>query len=175
MQHCKMVIVDNNRAVVLGSPFSQRYFDSLFHRIEDPRRGGNTSDIVHDLSMAVVGPAARDLFETFRLYWNEDLPEAPEVASVARISNPIRKPCRRRRYRQSAGGANTQWQALRTGLKSESEKGILEGYLRAFAAAKHYIYLENQYFTDCRHHRRAGCGAEGKQQPPAHHGRADQT
>ena len=33
-------------------------------------------------------------------------------------------------------------------LGGESEKGILEAYLRAFAAAESYIYLENQYFTD---------------------------
>jgi len=60
VQHCKMMIVDNDRAVVLGSPFAQRYFDTLVHRIDEPRRGGNTSDMVHDLSMAVVGPGARD-------------------------------------------------------------------------------------------------------------------
>ena len=57
--HCKMVITDEKRAVVVGSPFSQRYFDSLVHRIDDAHRGSNTSDLVHDLSIAVVGQAAR--------------------------------------------------------------------------------------------------------------------
>jgi phosphatidylserine/phosphatidylglycerophosphate/cardiolipin synthase-like enzyme len=148
VQHCKMVIVDNDRAVVLGSPFSQRYFDSLNHRIEEPRRGGNTSDMVHDLSMAVVGPAARDLFESFRLYWNEDLSESEKLKALAENLPP---------NTQTAGEddvakvqvvrtlSNKRFDVLK---KKESEKGILEGYLRAFAAAKHYIYLENQYFTD---------------------------
>lgn len=151
VQHCKMVIVDNDRAVVLGSPFSQRYFDSLLHKIEEPRRGGNTSDIVHDLSMAVVGPAARDLFKSFHLYWNEDLSESEGLKALPENLPP---------NTQTTGeDAVAKLQVVRTmsgkrfkkGLKElngESEKGILEGYLRAFAAAKHYIYLETQYFTD---------------------------
>lgn len=148
VQHCKMVIVDNDRAVVIGSPFSQRYFDSLDHKIEEPRRGGNTSDMVHDLSIAVVGPAARDLFESFRLYWNEDLSESEGLKELAENLPP---------NTQTAGEddvaklqvvrtlSNKRFDVLK---RKESEKGILEGYLRAFAAAKHYIYLENQYFTD---------------------------
>jgi phosphatidylserine/phosphatidylglycerophosphate/cardiolipin synthase-like enzyme len=148
VQHCKMVIVDNDRAVVIGSPFSQRYFDSLLHKIQEPRRGGNTSDMVHDLSMAVVGPAARDLFESFRLYWNEDLPESEKLKALPENLSP---------NTQTSGEddvakvqvvrtlSNKRFDVLK---KKESEKGILEGYLRAFAAAKHYIYLENQYFTD---------------------------
>lgn len=147
VQHCKMVIVDDKRAVILGSPFSQRYFDSLIHRIDDARRGGNISDMVHDLSMAVVGPAARDLSDTFRLYWNEDLPEPQKLPGLPAGIDP----------NAQTGGedAIAKVQVVRTlsgkrfsGLNGESEKGILEGYLRAFAAAQHYIYLENQYFTD---------------------------
>ena len=72
--HSKMVITDEKRAVVVGSPFSQRYFDFLDHRIDDPHRGRTRADMVHDVSIAVVGPAVRDLYDTFRLYWNEDLP-----------------------------------------------------------------------------------------------------
>lgn len=147
VQHCKMVIVDNDRAVVLGSPFSQRYWDTLLHQIDEPRRGGNESDIVHDLSMAVVGPAARDLFETFRLYWNEDLSKNQELPAL-----PALEP----NTQTSGEDAIAKVQVVRTmsgkrfkkALKGESEKGILEGYLRAIAAARHYIYMENQYFTD---------------------------
>jgi phosphatidylserine/phosphatidylglycerophosphate/cardiolipin synthase-like enzyme len=150
VQHCKMVIVDHSRAVVIGSPFEQRYFDTLFHRIEAPQRGENTSDIVHDLSMAVVGPAARDLFESFRLYWNEDISDKQQQIKPL---PPELEP----NTQTSAGDEDdlAKLQVVRTlsatrfdGLKGKSEKGILEGYLRAFAAAQHYIYLETQYFTD---------------------------
>jgi phosphatidylserine/phosphatidylglycerophosphate/cardiolipin synthase-like enzyme len=149
VQHCKMVIVDNDRAVVLGSPFSQRYWDTLLHQVDEPRRGGNDSDIVHDLSMAVVGPAARDLFETFRLYWNEDLPKDQKLKPLPNLEPNTQT---------SGEDAIAKVQVVRTasgkrfidedGLKGVTEKGILEGYLRAIAAAQHYIYMENQYFTD---------------------------
>jgi phosphatidylserine/phosphatidylglycerophosphate/cardiolipin synthase-like enzyme len=103
--------------------------------------------MVHDLSMAVVGPAARDLSDTFRLYWNEDLPEQQKLPTLPEGLEP--------NPQTSGEDAIAKVQVVRTlsgkrfeVLKKESEKGILEGYLRAFAAAKHYIYLENQYFTD---------------------------
>lgn len=147
VQHCKMVIVDNDRAVVLGSPFSQRYWDTLLHQLDEPRRGGNTSDIVHDLSMAVVGPAARDLYETFRVYWNEDLSENQKLPALPENLEP--------NTQTSGEDAIAKLQVVRTmsgkrfeELNRESEKGILEGYLRAIALARHYIYMENQYFTD---------------------------
>ena len=139
--HCKMVITDEKRAVIVGSPFEQRYFDSQLHKTAEALRGGNSSDAVHDLSVAVVGPAVHDLYDSFRVFWNKDtvtglLPDAPV---------PDRE----------TGDELYKVQVVRTlsatrftELKPSSEKGILEGYLRAFAAAKHYIYLETQYFTD---------------------------
>jgi phosphatidylserine/phosphatidylglycerophosphate/cardiolipin synthase-like enzyme len=100
--------------------------------------------MVHDLSIAVVGPAVHDLYDTFRLYWNEDLDPLEKLPDA-----PVAGP--------EAGGedAVSKIQVVRTlsgkrfsELGGESEKGILEAYLRAFATAKNYIYLENQYFTD---------------------------
>jgi PLD-like domain len=143
--HCKMVITDEERAVVLGSPLEQVYFDQLHHRIVDPHRGDSTLDMIHDMSVGLVGPAVRHLYDTFRLYWNEDLPAAQ------RLPEPTTTPP----ARTTGGDAVSTVQIVRTlserrfaGLGGTSEKGILEGYLRAFAAAKRYIYLETQYFTD---------------------------
>ena len=142
--HCKMVITDEKRAVVVGSPFSQRYFDVPTHKIDDPRRGENSSDMVHDLSVAVVGPAVHDLYDTFRLYWNEDvgpserLPDAPAPGTEAGGEDAVSKV---QVVRTLSGKRFAE-------LKEKSEKGILEAYLRAFAAAKHYIYMETQYYTD---------------------------
>ena len=143
--HCKLVITDDKRAVVLGSPFEQRYFDSQLHRIAEPIRGTNSSDATHDLSVGVVGPAVHALYEAFRLVWDEDmetdvgkLPDAPVPDPVTGGDDPI---CKLQVVRTLNG---TRFKKL----KDKSEKGILEGYLRAFAAAQHYIYLETQYFTD---------------------------
>jgi len=143
VMHCKMVIVDGTRAVVIGSPFSQRYFDTQKHTVEEPRRGSNTSPIVHDVSIGIRGPAVRDLHETMCLFWNEDL----DTDHIVTDTDPPQ---------QTTGedGLATV-QVVRTlngtrfdSLNGKSEKGILECYLRAFAAAETYIYLETQYFTD---------------------------
>ena len=40
--HTKMVIADGQRATVLGSPYSQRYFDDPRHQIDNPERGDTT-------------------------------------------------------------------------------------------------------------------------------------
>jgi len=142
--HCKMVITDEERAVVIGSPFKQRYVDSVFHSIMDPHRGTNTSEAIHDLSVSVVGPAVRDLYDSFLTFWNEDL-DSGKIQNTAPVPQ------------QQTSGADPicKVQVVRTmngtrfnKLDGKSEKGILEGYLRAFAEAEHYIYIENQYFTD---------------------------
>ena len=146
--HCKMMITDEetdeSRAVILGSPFGQRYYDSLLHTIVDPARGTNSAEPVHDLSLRVAGPAVRHLYDSFVFFWNEDL-EGSKVENTAKVSQP-QPPgddpiCKVQVVRTLNG---TRFEKL----NGKSEKGILEGYLRAFAAAEHYIYLETQYFTD---------------------------
>jgi phosphatidylserine/phosphatidylglycerophosphate/cardiolipin synthase-like enzyme len=146
--HCKMMITDEEttecRAVIMGSPFGQRYYDSLLHTIIDPARGTNSAEAVHDLSVGVAGPAARDLYDSFVFFWNEDLEggklqnNGPVPPAQPPGDDPI---CKVQVVRTCNGTRFNK-------LNGKSEKGILEGYLRAFAAADHYIYLENQYFTD---------------------------
>jgi hypothetical protein len=145
--HTKMVIADGKRATVLGSPYSQRYFDDPRHQIDNPERGDTTSDIVHDVSIGLIGPVVGDLHETFRAYWNEDQPTGDQIPSLP--SEQVAKA-------QSSGTDGVvKAQVVRTlsagrfgFLDGTSEKGILESYLRAFGQAKRFIYLENQYFTD---------------------------
>ncbi len=143
VMHPKMLIVDGERAVVLGSPFGQRYYDDQLHAIEDPRRGANTSPVIHDVSVAVIGPAVRHIDETFHLLWNEDL-QTPQP--IPTTTPPVQ-----------TGGEDglARVQIVRTlggrrfkSLANRSEKGILEAYLRAFAAARNLIFIETQYFTD---------------------------
>ena len=145
--HTKMVIVDGQRATVLGSPFQQYYFADHEHLIDDPRRGKSTGGLFHDVSLGLVGPVAADLHEAFRTYWNEDQTPANQIPSLPDIDKLGPQPA-------GVDGV-VKAQVVRTlsagrfsGLDGISEKGILEGYLRAFGAAEHYIYLENQYFTD---------------------------
>ncbi len=145
--HTKMVIADGQRATVLGSPYSQRYFDDQRHQIDNPERGDTTSDIVHDVSIGLVGPVVGDLHETFRAYWNEDQTPGDQIPR----SSPSRSP----RPQTSGTDGVVKVQVVRTlsagrfsFLDGTSEKGILESYLRAIGPATRFIYLENQYFTD---------------------------
>jgi phosphatidylserine/phosphatidylglycerophosphate/cardiolipin synthase-like enzyme len=141
--HCKMVIVDGKRAVVVGSPFVQRYFDGPDHLIDEPRRGLVTDPAVHDVSIGVVGPAVTDLHETLMLYWNEEAAADQKMKAL-----PLAPP-------GSGDDGVAKVQVIRTlsgtrfaSLNGKSEKGILEAYLRAFASARDYIYIENQYLTE---------------------------
>jgi phosphatidylserine/phosphatidylglycerophosphate/cardiolipin synthase-like enzyme len=145
--HTKMVVADGQRATVLGSPYSQRYFDDQRHVIDNPERGDTTSDIVHDVSVGLIGPAVRDLHETFRVYWNEDQSPGSQIPSLR--DEEVAAP------QTSGTDGVAKVQVVRTlsagrfsFLDGHSEKGILESYLRAFANATRFIYLENQYFTD---------------------------
>jgi phosphatidylserine/phosphatidylglycerophosphate/cardiolipin synthase-like enzyme len=145
--HTKMVIVDGQRATVLGSPFQQYYFSDHRHQIDDPHRGDSTGGLFHDVSVGLVGPVVADLHETFRTYWNEDQTPGNQLPSLP--PDQVAPP------QPSGPDGVVTAQVVRTlsagrfsGLDGTSEKGILEGYLRAFGAARRYIYLENQYFTD---------------------------
>jgi phosphatidylserine/phosphatidylglycerophosphate/cardiolipin synthase-like enzyme len=145
--HTKMVIADGQRATVLGSPYSQRYFDDPRHQIDNPERGNTTSDIVHDVSIGLIGPVVGDLHETFRAYWNEDQTPGNQIPSL--------KPEQVAKAQTAGTDGVIKAQVVRTlsagrfsFLDGTSEKGILESYLRAIGQAQRFIYLENQYFTD---------------------------
>jgi phosphatidylserine/phosphatidylglycerophosphate/cardiolipin synthase-like enzyme len=146
--HAKLVIVDGVEAVDVASPWTQNYFGDPSHAIDDPRRGnhsgpsGGGGHPIHDVSIAVRGPAVADLHEAFRLHWNTAVPEDP----VPSITPPPA---------QTSGlDAIASVQVVRTLTSgrfadpAHGEKGVLEAYLRAIASAQQFIYFENQYFTD---------------------------
>lgn len=139
--HAKLAIVDGTHAVSIASPFMQSYFDDEKHQIEDPRRGAGNDYPVHDVSMAVTGPAVADLHEAFRLHWNTADPDAQPIGVIARPPAQV-------------GGDKVTLQVVRTlpagrfTTPADGETGVLEAYLRAIAAAQTFLYLENQYFTN---------------------------
>jgi phosphatidylserine/phosphatidylglycerophosphate/cardiolipin synthase-like enzyme len=140
-------------ALLLGSPFEQVYFDSAQHDIADPRRGGDASKgPLHDVSVGVRGPAVGHLQEMFNLHWNhtasdDQLPTAPpdlkfpdpivEVDPDIHSENP--------EFIASLQVVRTLDQMF-TGDNTDGEEGVLEAYLRAIHFAKHFVYIENQYF-----------------------------
>jgi PLD-like domain len=143
--HARLLVVDEQRATVIGGSYSQGYVDTFAHLVDEPRRGNRTGLPIHEVGFGVEGPAVAHVNEAMRLVWNEDIP-ADEL-------DEIQPPAE-----QTQGGdAIASLQIVRTLTSgrfskdaelADGEKGILEGYLRAIANAKDFIYLENQYFTN---------------------------
>jgi phosphatidylserine/phosphatidylglycerophosphate/cardiolipin synthase-like enzyme len=145
--HAKVLVIDDDEAFVIGSPFVQDYYDDVGHSLHDPRHGEKRCSKgiklpTHDVSAHVQGPAVWPLNETFRLHWNHVKPDGEEdlLASTAPAAVP--------------GGVTTQltrtlWGAGTFAGLPDGETSIFESYLRAIENARSYIYLENQYFT-CR-------------------------
>jgi len=89
--HAKTVLIDavtdavgNAEAIVLGSPFSQSYWDTTAHEVYEPRRGSCAGEPipVHDVSLAVRGPVVADLQQQFLLHWNRDCAPADKVSAL---------------------------------------------------------------------------------------------
>ncbi len=143
--HAKVIVIDGKEAYLIGSPLVQEYFDDMKHKIDNPRRGpmgtGNAIKVpIHDMNTRIRGPAVADLDAMFCLHWNAVASDG--ATALVPVSPP------------AAEADNVSLQVLRTlkgdnriVAKPQGEKGILEGYLRAFSNAKRFIYLENQYFT----------------------------
>ncbi|MDI6724751.1 MAG: phosphatidylserine/phosphatidylglycerophosphate/cardiolipin synthase family protein [Methanobacterium sp.] len=138
--HAKILSVDGKEAYIMGSPFSQSYWDSQEHIINDTRRSPNYIKSVHDVSIYLKGSSVNHIEDYFAEIWNYLSDRDYEGEDkISRTSEGL-----------SAG--NQQVQIARTVtpdiLSKEGEKGILEGYVRAIKNAEEYIYLENQFFTN---------------------------
>ena len=139
--HAKLAVIDGRIAYLLGSPFIQGYFDGNKHLVDEPRRGiasfsrhtDNTP--LHDVSVAVAGPAAAVVNDTFVELWGH------AGAGIAK-SAPV----------PSDGQAAVQIvRTLPANLvptAPDGEAGILEAYLRAIREAEQFIFLDNQYVTE---------------------------
>ncbi len=140
--HGRTVVVDGDKAFVLGSSFDQNYFSSP-HLIRDARHRGS---LLHDVGALVTGPAVAPIDETFATVWNQADPAAPQVTPQTR----------------SSGTGGIAMQVLRTmpgnsrflspfpGAQpiQHGETSVLEAYQRAIARAEKFIYIEDQYFTN---------------------------
>lgn len=138
--HAKVLMVDGKEAFIIGSPFTQDYWDTVKHFLHDLRRGSKDKQPVHDVSIQINGGAATYIEEYFVELWNyistekyqgEDklvprakpLPAGKQALQVVRSITPHT-------------------------LRENGEKGVLEMYRRAISNAEDFIYMENQYFTN---------------------------
>lgn len=156
--HSKGVTIGDT-AYLLGSPLWQHYLDGPRHRIDDGRRGKPVSKLhfyyfvsvpVHEVSLAVQGPAVETLRKHFFQCWNNagssgssDSPGTPAPSTPTSWSTAAVQIARTMPGFQGSGKKNTI-----PDLVPDGEKDILDAYLYAIQAAKRFIYLENQYFIE---------------------------
>lgn len=155
--HQKIVVIDDAVAFNGGIDLTYRRWDTNEHSPNNEHRHvkGTAYPPFHDLMMAVEGDAARALGDIVRERWRKA------------TGQTLRPPAAQRRvFRRKAAAAEmktSRWpESLtpnvtdvdigisRTEPAINSEPGVREIealYVDMIAAAKHSIYIENQYFT----------------------------
>jgi phosphatidylserine/phosphatidylglycerophosphate/cardiolipin synthase-like enzyme/uncharacterized membrane protein YdjX (TVP38/TMEM64 family) len=141
--HQKLVIIDDALAFVGGFDLTDRRWDTPTHCVDDHRRVTGSIDYppFHDLMAAVDGEAARVLAEIARKRWStatdEELPPLPAAA------DPWPEGL-------AADFTDVDLAIARTLPPADGQPAVREVemlYLDMIAAARRWIYIENQYFT----------------------------
>lgn len=143
--HAKMVIIDERRAFLMGSPFVNGYWDSPSHEPVDHRRprrelGGRP---IHDVSVGVRGPVVHELAEIFARLWNGA--EHRESAHGTRI-----EPSRSNRRAAATYGVNVVTTEPPRSGRGSGDSGSLEtldALLDGIHRARSLIYIEHQYLS----------------------------
>jgi phosphatidylserine/phosphatidylglycerophosphate/cardiolipin synthase-like enzyme/uncharacterized membrane protein YdjX (TVP38/TMEM64 family) len=145
--HQKIVVVDDEVAFVGGLDLTTSRWDTPGHHADDPSRrlpNGKPYGAFHDVQIAVSGEAARQLAVLARARWERATGERVHPATVANDPWPTSLAPDLR----DVDVAIARTEPAFEGRPQVSEVEML--YLDAIAAARHWIYVENQYFTSAR-------------------------
>jgi phospholipase D1/2 len=146
--HQKIVVIDDALAFVGGIDLAKSRWDTPEHRAKDPRRVdflGRSYPPRHEVQMAVDGPAAAALGDLVRERWYRTTGRRLEVPQKEQKDPwPSDLPVDMENVR--VGIARTE--AAHQGREEIREVENL--YCEAIAAARRYIYIENQYFTSVK-------------------------
>ncbi len=143
--HQKIVVVDDAVAFVGGIDLAKSRWDTPEHSPKDPRRLdplGRSYPPRHDVQIAVDGPVAAALGNLVRERWHRATGH-PLEAPEGKQNDPWPPEL-------SADMENVRVGIARTESAHEEREEIREVenlYCDAIAAARRYIYIENQYFT----------------------------
>jgi phospholipase D1/2 len=144
--HQKVVVIDDAMAFVGGLDLTHCRWDTPEHRADEPRRnhpGGESCPPFHDIQVAVDGEAAAALGELARERWRRATGKAPKVHSPGGAADPWPESLAADLDDVQVGIARTL--PKYDGLEEVQEIKAL--YLDVIAAARHALYLENQYFS----------------------------
>jgi phospholipase D1/2 len=144
--HQKIVVIDDAVAFVGGLDLTIRRWDTPAHRPDEPRRvdpGGDPYPPFHDVQMMVDGAAAVALGELARERWRRATDRDPQA--VVHESTPDPWPGSVRPDLTGVEVAIVRTEPDYGGRAAVHE--VRQLYLDAIAAARRWIYVENQYFT----------------------------
>jgi uncharacterized membrane protein YdjX (TVP38/TMEM64 family)/phosphatidylserine/phosphatidylglycerophosphate/cardiolipin synthase-like enzyme len=144
--HQKIIVVDDSVAFVSGFDLTRSRWDSCAHACGDPRRR-NPFNLAygpfHDVGAVVEGDCARALGELARERWTRATGRHPRT--------PMQSPSPGHWPEATPPDvAGVEVAIARTEPRFESFAGageIRQLHLDAIAAARRYVYAENQYFT----------------------------
>ncbi len=160
--HQKTVIVDGRVGFCGGMNLTENDWDGPKHALFDPRRTrfsrvGSFRKLVlgrheasdhaprHDIMGRVEGPAVEHLEANFQVRWNQLRERRTDCWSG---TSPVAAPRPLPPLDRIAGGSAVQ--VVRTMPTPNEERGILDVYLRAIAAARRLVYIEDQFFRSTR-------------------------
>jgi phosphatidylserine/phosphatidylglycerophosphate/cardiolipin synthase-like enzyme len=138
--HAKIVIVDERRAFLIGSPFANGYWDDSHHEPVDARRparelGGRP---LHDLSIQLDGAAVTQLSAAFAELWNRADDVVPGDDTRLAVPEPDE---------DDAVQIVCSAPAARTPRHPAGRRDILPALLAGIASAERLIYIEHQYLS----------------------------
>lgn len=144
--HQKLVVIDDRVAFVGGLDLTKGRWDTSEHRPNDPRRvdpAGTLLGPYHDVQMVVDGDAAAALGELARERWRRATRHRLPVHRLNPQPDPW--PTHFKPAMENVRVAVSRTEPM---LGDRSEVREVENLYRdAIAAARRYIYIENQYFT----------------------------
>ena len=145
-QHQKIVVVDDRIAFSGGIDLSRWRWDTAAHAPDDPRRtdpDGDAYPPFHDAMLLVDGDAAVALGGLARQRWKDSGAETEPAPVEPADNDPWPAEVAPTWRHQQVAIARTY--PAHDGREAVREVEAL--YLDTIARARHYLYLENQYFT----------------------------
>jgi len=145
--HQKIVVIDDHLAACGGIDISTARWDTSDHLDDDPHRkgpGGKPYRPWHDATMLLRGPAATALAELGRERWKVVTRQDLDPVEAIETAWPERLPA----MFENVDIAIARTRAAYDDLAEVREIEALT--LDLIAAAKRFIYFENQYFTSAK-------------------------
>ena len=145
--HQKIVVIDDSLAACGGIDISTHRWDRCDHRDGDPHRKGPDGKPYlpwHDATMLMRGPIASDLSELGRERWKLATDEELKPVASRECDWPDGLPVTFR-------GVDIAISRTHAAYRGTSEVREIEAlYIDMIAAARRFIYFENQYFTSAK-------------------------